>query len=134
MATNFGRDISCLDSLRPGVFVSGARLVAEACYRRLTTPRGMLRGGEAEASYGLDLTNFVGSTTARADIASLEGRIRNELLKDERVSSVGVTIVVETTGPAKSLKIAINAATANGPFTLQVKVTEVTVKLLGIEV
>mgnify|MGYP000564826546 CR=1 FL=1 len=37
------------------------RLVAEAIYRRLTTPPGTLLGGDDEANYGLDLLSLIGS-------------------------------------------------------------------------
>lgn len=130
--TDFGRDLSCTTSLRTGRFVSGPRLVAEAAYRRLTTPRGMLRGGEEEANYGLDLTELVGSATGKEDAASLEGRIRNELVKDERIETVDVTVIASTKGPATSFAITVQAATADGPFTLRIQASELTVELLGI--
>lgn len=132
MATSFGKDTSCADSLKTGRFVTGLRLVAEACYRRLTTPRGTLRGGEAEQNYGLDLSQFVGSTNARAVEASLPGRIQNELLKDERVESVIVDILTTTAGSLVTFTITIAVQTAEGPFTLQVGIGSVTVSLLGI--
>src|SRR5262245_61811739 len=99
MTTNFGRDLSCSTSIRSGRFVSGARLVAEAAYRRLTTPRGMLRGSEEEQNYGIDVTELVGSATSPATVATLQGRIRAELEKDERIESVNVTIIASTRGP-----------------------------------
>ena len=129
---DFGRDVSCLDSLRTGRFVAGARLVGEACYRRLTTPRGMLRGGEAEQNYGLDLTELCGSTNPKAAAASLPGRIRSELSKDERVESVDVSVLSTTEGPATSFAITIAVQTAAGPFELQMLASAVTVELLGL--
>ena len=42
--TDFGFDTSCTTALRTGRFSSGPRLVAEACFRRLSTLRGTLRG------------------------------------------------------------------------------------------
>ncbi len=68
---DFGREISCTDSLKTGRFSTGARLVAEAAYRRLTTPRGTLRGGEEEANYGIDLTEMCGATNVKLLQASL---------------------------------------------------------------
>lgn len=132
MATDFGRETSCTGSIRTGQFVSGARLVAEADYRRLNTPRGMLRGGEEEQDYGLDLNDLIGSASTKADAASLEGRIRNELTKDERHLTVSVGVVVTTEGPATAFDITIDATTKDGPFTLAIRVTEVTTSLIGI--
>jgi hypothetical protein len=130
--TNFGRDISCADALRTGRFATKARLVGEAAYRRLTTPRGMLRGGEEEQNYGLDLTELIGSTSTKADAAALPGRIRAELQKDDRIESVDVTVTEVTEGPSTSFVVAIEATTGAGPFTLTVGVDEVSVELLGL--
>jgi len=131
--TELGRDISCTTSLRTGRFSTGARLVAEAAYRRLTTPRGTLRGGEDEANYGLDLTELIGSTNPAELAVSLPGRIRVELEKDERIDSVEVSIASSTTsGGLTSFSIEIIAITSDGPFTLQLAASAVTVELLGI--
>ena len=130
---DFGRDISCVTELRTGRFASGSRLVAESVYRRLTTPRGMLRGGEEEANYGLDLTELIGSVSNKSDAAALPGRIESELRKDERIDSVTVTVVETTQGVAKSFEVFIEAETGEGPFDLQLQVSEVTVDLLGIK-
>lgn len=132
MAVDFGRDTSCTTSLRTGRFVSGARLVGEAAYRRLTTPRGMLRGGEEEANYGLDLTELVGSVSAKRDQASIPGRIRSELTKDERIVTVDVQVAISTAGPATTFDITIDAVTTAGPFTLVLRASALTVELLGL--
>ena len=132
MATNFGRDISCTGSLKTGRYASGLRLVAEACYRRLTTPRGALRGGEDDQNYGLDLKQFIGSTNAKSVAASLPARIANELKKDERVDEVTVDILVTTVASLSTFEITIAVDTAEGPFSLQVAIDDVTVSLLGI--
>lgn len=129
---DFGRDVSCTDSLRTGRFATRARLVGEAAYRRLTTPRGMLRGGEEEASYGLDLTELVGSVATKADAAALPGRIRSELTKDERVARVEVGVDRVSEGPATAFVVTVTAETDEGPFTLQLRASGVSVELLGI--
>lgn len=132
MATDFGRDMSCTTALGTGRFATGARLVAEAAYRRLTTSRGTLRGGEEEQNYGLNLTELIGSTSTKSDAGSLPGRIRSELEKDERITFVDVTVTIAKDGPATSFLVAISAETSAGPFTLKLSVDEVSVELLGI--
>lgn len=127
-----GYDTSCTDSLRTGIFASGIRLLGEACYRRLITPRGMLQGGEAEADYGLDLLNLIGSVNTINDAASLEGQIIAELQKDERVQTASAVVVVDTSGPTIALTITISVQSAIGPFTMVLAVSQVTVALLGI--
>jgi hypothetical protein len=135
MATvDFGKDISCTSSLKTGRYVTGARLVGEAIYRRLTTPRGMLRGGEEEADYGLDLVELIGSVATANDAAALEGRIQSEVLKDERVLSVDVTVTPTSTGPATEFVVYIEATTAAGPFNLKLSISELTVELVGLSV
>lgn len=134
MASVFGTDTSCTTSLRTGRLVTGPRLVAEASYRRLTTPRGMLRGGADEANYGLDLADEIGSTNIVATAASLPGRISSELLKDERLDSVEVKVTTTTIGPSTTFYVSIEGQTAEGPFLLTLAVSDVTVSLLGIVV
>lgn len=130
--TNFGREMSCTTSMRTGRTITGARLVAEAAFRRLSTPRGMLRGGEEEASYGFDLTSKIGSITSAADIEALPGQISSELRKDERIESVTVRVTRQHNGPAIYLLVDVSAETTEGPFALQLGVNEVTAALLGL--
>jgi hypothetical protein len=131
--TDFGTDTSCTNGLHSGRLVIGPRLVAEACYRRLTTARGMLRGGEDEQNYGLDLMDLVGSIASRAQAAALPGQIQAELLKDERLVSVDVDVVSTVSGPSTSYAVSILGHTDDGPFTLVLGVSNVSVDLLGIQ-
>lgn len=131
--SNFGRDTSCTTSLRTGRFATGPRLVAEAAYRRLTTPRGTLRGGEEEANFGIDLMERIGSVSAKSDAASLPGEIKSELKKDERIDTMTVTVLQTKDGPDVSFDITIDAQTAEGPFTLQVAASALSIELLGIK-
>lgn len=133
MTVDLGRDLSCTTSIKTGRYVTGARLVAEAAYRRLTTKRGTLRGGPEEASYGMDLADLVGSVRTKADVAAIGGRIESELSKDERIASLSVDVLATFEGPAVSCVITVEAVTAAGPFTLKLSVDSVTIELLGIE-
>lgn len=132
--TNFGRDVSCTTSLRTGRYATGGRLVAEAAYRRLSTPRGKLRGGDDEANYGFDLSEQIGAVASNADALALGGRIRSELRKDPRIESVTATVTATRAGPSTTYVVTVQAKTSEGPFTLAVSVDEVSVELLGIRV
>lgn len=134
MTTNFGRDTSCGATLRTGRLSSGVRLVAENAYHRLTTPRGMLRGGEDEQNYGLDLAEYIGAQADAAVAATLPGVIRNELLKDERIDTVDVQVSELRTSVAVSYEITVECLTAEGPFQLQIAASSVSTALLGITV
>lgn len=107
--------------------------MAEAAYRRLTTPRGMLRGGEAEGEYGLDLTELIGSVDKKNAAATLPGQISSELSKDERIDGLEVTVTETMDGPGIVLQIRVEAETADGEFTLTLLASDVTVELIGIE-
>lgn len=130
--TEFGRDISCTTAIRSGRTVTGVRIVAEAAYRRLTTPRGMLRGGEDEANYGLDLSEFIGAQSSASTAAAFPGIIRGELLKDERIESVEVDVVETQSGASITYSIRIVGKTNEGPFELQIAVDDVSTALVGI--
>jgi hypothetical protein len=93
----------------------------------------MLRGGDDEANYGLDLTDLIGSASTKLDAAALGARIKAELLKDERLINVTVEVVATLEGAGTSFEVTIYGETDNGPFDLQLAVDEVSVELLGIE-
>jgi phage baseplate assembly protein W len=133
MATSFGKDTSCTTSLRTGRYASGVQLVAEACFRRLITPRGTLRGGENEANYGLDLTAYIGTTNPRSLESKLASLIAAELKKDERVDTVVAEVTATKSGIETTLTIEVTVETGEGPFTLNLAVDGVSTQLLGIE-
>lgn len=130
MTTDYGVDTWCDDSLRTGRYADGLRLVAQNCVHRLTTPRGMLRGGEEEKNYGIDLPGKIGSITSASAAASLPGEIRNELTKDRRVREVKATVTSATVGPAVTWTVAIEVKTEQGVFALVA--SAVTVELVGL--
>lgn len=133
MATDYGSDISCgAGGLRTGTTVDGLTVVAEAIYRRLTTPRGTLRGGERELDYGLDMKNLIGSSITTGTTAALPARIENEIRKDERIESVTADVASVVDGPATTWTIRIFATTATGTFNLVMGVDDVSAQLLGI--
>lgn len=135
MSTNYGKDVSCTTGLRTGRYASGVRLVGEAAFRRLSTPRGTLRGGPDEENYGFDLSEKVGAASSKITIAALPGQISAELKKDERITEVEATVIAsKTDSGADALDITILASTGEGPFTLQILASSLTVELVGLTV
>lgn len=131
--TNFGKETSCTTGLRTGRYVRGVSLVAESYFRRLSTPRGMLRGGEDEQNFGLDLTAKIGTVANASERAALPGQIAGELMKDERSLSIDADVAETTlTGGGKRWVVTVRAQTTEGPFTLQLGVTNVSAEFLGI--
>jgi hypothetical protein len=128
-----GRDIWCLDSLRPGVWATGVQLVAQRCYRRLITPAGTLIGGEDEQNFGLDLASFIGSTDVESVQAMMPARVRNELLKDPAVEEVTVDGELSEIGGGRvTWRLTIDVTTTEGDVELIVGVDGVTVELIGV--
>lgn len=136
MSEGYGQDIYCLDSLRTGRYARGAQLVAQAMYRRLTTSRGTLRGGEEEDQYGLDLSEYLGAVGVDAAIASLPTRVRAELLKDDRVLTIAVTVAhAEARDKLDTIAVRVSGVLADesGVFDLTLSVNDVDTALLGLE-
>lgn len=127
-----GLDTYCLDSLEPGRMATGVELVAQRCYHRLITPRGMLRGGEEEADFGMDLAGFIGSTEDSALESMLPVRVQNELLKDPTVDAVKVIANRTEIGGRVSWDLTVRVQSAAGPFDLILAVDDLTVEMLGI--
>lgn len=128
MTVDFGRDLWCLDDLDPGRTVTGALLVAQAAYRRITTPRGAVIDAP---NYGFDVRALLGKGLTPAQLAAIPGQVRGEILKDERVDSCSITATY-TGGPNGTLTLSIDGETAAGPFNLVLAVTEVNVEILQI--
>ena len=93
MTIGYGQDTWCFDAYHAGRIATGRHVLAAACYRRLTTPRGTLRGpGDDASAYGFDLIGFVGSTPTDAAVALAPGLIVAELRKDDRIAAVSVAV------------------------------------------
>lgn len=127
----YGRDVFCDTEVRSGRYAAGVLVVAQNAAHRLTTPRGMLRGGEEEANYGLDLPGMIGGIATASQAASMPGRINAELRKDRRIAAVRVraTTTTDDDGDAH-YAYDIECSTADGLFSLTA--SEVTVAVVGL--
>ncbi len=122
---NYGTDLAGYLDLTPTMAeTSGNRLLAEACARRLITPRGGLID---DPNYGYDVTELINDDLGPRDLAILSSGIQQELLKDERVIAVEALV---TLGAGGNLVITVNLTGANGPFLLVLGVSSVLV--LGV--
>lgn len=131
VATDYGLDLTCTDDLDPRCSVtSGRRIVAEAVYRRLITPRGRLID---DPEYGTDITDWINDDFSASDIASLGAAIQSECLKDERVAEAEVS-VEEPPGGTGAYAITISLTELTGTtFDLVLSVSDVTVDLLRVD-
>lgn len=130
----FGVDLSCSATLQTGRLVRGQTLLAQAIYRRLTTPRGTLRGGAEELAYGLDLPGYVGQTDPDTAAASLPTLIEGELAKDDRIVSVAATITSSTsTDGMTTFAIVVDVVPVGeaDQFALTLDVSDVGLDIIG---
>jgi phage baseplate assembly protein W len=116
------RAMSCLEDLDPdGRVVTGVEAIRQAAYRRLVCPPG----GEFYApTYGLGLSGFV---NRNLPASMIRGMIASQLAREERIDSSLVDVSEQSDG---SILISITAQTAEGPFTLTLDVSSVTVEVL----
>lgn len=126
-----GIDWSCQTDLDPfGRLSKGMACVRDAGVRRLTSRLGSLLG---DPLYGFDTQTLLsegGTATSLASVAT--GRIRNQLLRDERIYQV--TTQRSTFDQSTStLQIALRVSTQEGPFTLVLNLSPSGVELITSE-
>lgn len=133
---NYGTDTYMFDSLRTGRMATAVDLLAQACYRRLTTPRGTLDDGEEGAVYGLDVCDFVGRTSTADAAVSLPAAVEAELAKDDRIAEVLVTATITTaTDGTDAIDLEVSVVPfdeAINTFQLTLAVSAVSVSVLGV--
>lgn len=121
-----GVDVSTYPALSDTLaLVSQRRAVAEMAYRRLTTPRGQLA---FHPDAGRDLRLFLGESVTDARLFAMREQIEQELERDERVERAVAKLTFDARSGA--LTVTIEISTAEGPFTLTLLVTQLTVELL----
>lgn len=130
MAAGFGADTFCDHTgLRPGRLVRGNLALAQALLRRATTPRGVLRGGEEESNYGLDVAGYVGSVGPQIAARALPSVLRTEWLKDDRVADVAIEgLVTQNTDGTSDvvLSCVVQPADESETFPLTLSVNDTT--------
>ncbi len=131
---SYGLDTWCVDGLQTGRFARGSAAVVQALYRRLITPRGKLRGGDEEENYGLDVAGYIGAIGYETALAALPGLIRGELMKDDRVSDLEVSVAREDAADGTiGLTISVTGTLheESGGFAFSVAASETSLELLG---
>jgi hypothetical protein len=132
---SFGQDSYCYDALITGRLASGVDVLAQAIYRRLTTPRGTLDDGDEGLVYGLDVLDFVGTLGTDAAVDAIPDVVRAEVLKDDRVDRVEITAKIERLSSGLvviNLDVDVFPADESTAFQLTLAVSNVTVALLGV--
>lgn len=129
----FGTDLSCTTDLTETmeeVDPNSTRGIGEAALRRLTTPRGELQD---DLEYGIDVRSFLNRGTSAGDIQGLQGLVRQELLKDDRV--LGAVVLITYASKTLSVDCRLEAADPKlGAFKLTFAIASsgaITVQELG---
>ncbi len=133
MAQGYGAGMWCTDQVRTGRRARGKTIVVHALIRRASTPRGTLRGGEAESTYGLDICGFLGAVGAEISARAIPVQLRAEWLKDDRVQDVSIagSIVIDTDGNSSvdlDCQILLIGETESFPLTLSVSEAGIAIK------
>lgn len=117
-------DVSTYPDLDPAFALLGEQAaIAQVCARRLETPRGSLR---RHPNDGFDVRGFVLGKVDERTRMMLRTEIAAEVVKDERVRSVRVT--VEHANSVLTIKLEL--VTTSGPFTLVLAADQVSVRIL----
>lgn len=110
--------------------VSGRTELAQSLARRWSTDPGQLID---DPLYGRNLTNLINDDMTPADIAQAQAEAELEALKDERVKGITSTARTEPDSEdGEILYIDFVVEDADGPFTLTISVSSVTVDLLTV--
>lgn len=120
----YGTDVSCVQDFAPDLALVdpfSSRAIGEAVIRRLTCPRGRMPD---DPSYGIDLRSFCNRGVPASELRALEGTIRNEVAKDDRIDEFTVDLTM--TSAAKTIRVALTITpidTKLGPFPLVFAIT-----------
>lgn len=134
---DLGVDIDCITDINPNLtLASGKKNLANAVARRLLTDRSWLRDvtgdlDEKAGEYGEPILAGLNSSYSVAELEQIEGKVKDQCEKDERIKSADVSAVFVLA--TSSLTITINLEIASGPFSLILKVSALTVEILDGE-
>lgn len=123
--TDYGDDVSTFPF--PDTTFStlrGKRVLAEALSRRLLTRKGLIK---LFPDYGEDVRDLVNETMSDARLEQTRARVEAELLQDERVDSL--TVSVSFSLAASTLAISCSGTSSLGPFDFVLSVSSVSVEL-----
>ena len=114
-------DLECLEDLDPdGREVSGGAVVIQEIWHRLCTREGMAIDAPGE---GIDVLDSLHGTDSLRD---LQAKIRNEVIKDERISKC----IVQAIEPDQ---LVIDITASGEDLTMTLSISDLTVQLLGVK-
>lgn len=106
--------------------ISGPSAMALLCLRRLYTPAGTLPSDPNAIT--VDVRTFLSKGMRSGDVGIIQAQCVQALLDDERIFDV--TVVAALDPSFSSLTLTIHGTGAEGPFSLTLGVTSLTVEIL----
>ncbi len=106
--------------------VTGIQLLQQAVIRRQVTTKGT---DISSPNDGIDLRQFVKQGMTQQQISVVAQTVQQELIKDQRILP-STTVVASYDTTANVLTLQETIATAQGPFSLTLAVSAVTVQVL----
>lgn len=119
----YGSDISCSTDVAPRwtEITDSALIIAEHCVRRIDTPNGL----PDVDGWGISITEYCNRPTTRKELYELEGRIVSELIDDDRIDQIKVSIESNTDYTELNVYVRIVPYDAlTDDFTLLLSVTD----------
>jgi len=105
--------------------VTGRDVLTQRLVRRQLTPPGSVIDCPNDC---IDVRGFVSAGITQAELQALAGALRNELLKDEGITDVAISVTFDPR--VSSLTIVEKFTSGYGPFSLTLNVSQVTLEVL----
>lgn len=131
MTVDYGTEIDMgddLDFAADGSVVSGIPLLKQVALIRVSTPRGSVIDAPDD---GICLTDWLSKAMTPDVVASLEGTIEAEEMKDERFTAAKATVDTSLLFTEESFSVELELDSGAGPFTLTLGVSDAGVAILG---
>lgn len=126
-AGDTGIDCYAFPDLEEGLELhSGPRLMADVLARRLTTRKGTL---SFYPSYGIDLRDYLNESVDDAILFAIKSEVEAECEQDERVLEAEARVLYDSDNQA--LSVSVTGSSAEGPFSLILRITALDVSLLS---
>lgn len=127
---NYGQDFAVVETATgPDIdfahLATGVDVLANSLLCRLTTPHGSVIDSPNDC---LDVRALLGAGLTQADMQGVQQRVQREVERDARV--LGATVSASYNTGTRAMTLTIRVATAQGPFTMTLSVSNVSVALI----
>lgn len=124
--TDYGYDLSGIDDFDLSMgLITGPMVVAQTVARRLITRNGDVIDDEDS---GHDLRQYINEILSASELQTIGFYVQQEALKDPRVNDATATVTQSL--PDGSLSISLSLELDDGPFSLTLLVSAVSVQVL----